>query len=339
MSSSYKPLKIKDLINETIDSKSIVFSMLDINGERFSYRPGQFLTLRIPRGAGFAPRCYSLASSPYTDLDLKVSVKRVQGGHASNWICDTLKVGDVIEVLPPAGIFTPQNLNGDFILFSGGSGITPIMSILKSCLSQGAGKVKVFYANKDTNSIIFKNELDQLSQQFDQRLEIHYWLDDVNGYATTQHIKNFLPNQITGEIFICGPGPFMNLVETTLLDLNIDASLINVERFISLPDEGSSEKPLASGGISYQLKVHLDGETHDVEGLPNEFLLDAMLRNGIAVPYSCQEGVCSSCMCKVEAGKVTMLSHDCLSDKDMAAGWVVACKSLATTEQLVVKFS
>lgn len=339
MSFSYIPLKIKDLINETADSKSLVFSIPDQGEGGFSYQPGQFLTLRIPRGTGFAPRCYSLASSPYTDSDLKVSVKRVQGGHASNWICDTLKVGDEVEVLPPAGIFTPQNLNGDFILFAGGSGVTPIMSILKSSLSQGLGKIKVFYANKDKNSIIFKEELDRLLEQYAQRLEIHYWLDDVTGYATADSIKSFLPAQVTGEIFICGPGPFMSLVENTLLDLNIDSNLIHVERFISLPDEGASVKPVLSDGISYHLKVLLDGETHDIEGLPNEFLLDAMLRNGVVAPYSCREGVCSSCMCKVEVGEVNMLTQDCLSDKDKAAGWVVACKSLATTEHLVVKFS
>lgn len=339
MSSPYIPLKIKDLINETIDSKSLVFSIPDQLREQFSYKPGQFLTLRIPRGAGFSPRCYSLASSPFTDQDLKVSVKRVDGGHGSNWICDVLKVDDIVEVLPPAGVFCPSNLDQDFFLFAGGSGVTPIMSILKSALAKGHGKIKVFYANKNEESIIFKEELDNLLKEYPTRLEIQFWLDDVQGYAKADDINKFLPSQVVGEAFICGPGPFMSLVEGALLDLNVDASLIHVERFISLPDEGVIQKPQSSDGTEYHLQVHLDGETYEIDGLPNEFLLDAMLRKGVVAPYSCQAGVCSSCMCKVEEGKVDMLIHDCLTEKDLASGWVVACQALAVSEKIVVRFS
>jgi len=339
MSSPYIPIKIKELINETIDSKSLVFSIPEQYREQFSYQPGQFLTLRIPRGDGFSPRCYSLASSPFVDQDLKVSVKRVQDGHGSNWICDTLKVDDVIEVLPPSGVFCPDDLNQDFFLFAGGSGITPIMSILKSSLHQGSGKVKVFYANKDQDSIIFKRELESLMKQFEGRLEIQFWLDDISGYATAGDVKKFLPPYLAGEAFICGPGPFMNLVEGALLDLNMDSSLVHVERFISLPDEGAIQKPVSGDGHAYHLQVQLDGVTHEVDGLPNEFLLDAMLRHGLGAPYACQSGVCSSCMCKVEQGEVTMLIHDCLSEKELAGGWIVACQAVAVSEHVAVRFS
>src|SRR5213596_1192587 len=159
-------LTVTDVIDETADARSLVFAWPEDQRERLSYRPGQFLTLRVPSDTtGSVARCYSLASSPHVDDAPKVTIKRTAGGYGSNWLCDNVSAGDRIEVLPPAGTFTPTDLECDFLLWAAGSGITPMMSILKSALTAGTGRVVLLYANRDERSVIFADELQALASQ------------------------------------------------------------------------------------------------------------------------------------------------------------------------------
>lgn len=241
--SLYHRLRVTELVEETHDSMSVLFAPPD-QPQAFTYKPGQFLTLRIPGQAQSIARCYSLASAPQVDAALKVTIKRVRNGLGSNWICDNLRAGDELEVLPPAGVFCPSSLDVDLLLCAGGSGITPIMSILKSCLAQGSGKVFLFYANRDERSVIFREELQRLGAAYPHRLTVMHWLETVQGLPTANQLAGICQGYAHAHGFICGPGPFMDAAEITLLSLGMARNRVHVERFVSLTsDPGCWQKP------------------------------------------------------------------------------------------------
>jgi 3-ketosteroid 9alpha-monooxygenase subunit B len=192
-------LTVTEVIEETHHARSLVFAVADNEQAPLHYLPGQFLTLRVPNESGDAvARCYSLASSPHTDSAPKVTIKRVDGGHGSNWLCDNVTVGQVIEALPPAGAFTPRTLDADLLLWAGGSGITPVMSILKSALARGTGKVTLVYANRDERSVIFAAELRELMAQHPDRLTVLHWLESVQGLPREHGILHLRPRPVHG---------------------------------------------------------------------------------------------------------------------------------------------
>ncbi len=339
--SLYHVLQIAEVVEETHDSRSIVFVTPE-QDRAFAYRPGQFLTLRIPAEGGAVARCYSLASAPGVDAALKVTVKRVDGGLGSNWVCDNLRAGDLIEVLPPAGTFCPSSLDVDFLLFAGGSGITPVMSILKSCLHQGTGRVLLFYANRDERSVIFRDELQALARAYPQRLTVTHWLESVQGRPTPEQLASICGQHLDAHAFVCGPGPFMDAVERTLIGLGADATRVHVERFVSLsgdpgvladlPDTQADDAPRV------ELVAQLDGEEHRLAWSPDVALLDALLIAGIEAPFSCREGRCSACMCRVAEGEVCMHGNEVLSAADLAEGWVLACQARPVSDRVAVSF-
>lgn len=339
--SLYHQLQVAEVIDETHDSKSIVFADL-VEPQVFTYKPGQFLTLRIPAGNQAVARCYSLASAPGVDDALKVTVKRVQGGLGSNWICDNLRAGDTLEVLPPAGVFCPSSLDVDFLLFAGGSGITPVMSILKSCLSKGNGRVFLFYANRDERSVIFRDELQQLARTYPQRLTVMHWLESVQGLPSVEQLAGICRAHVDSHAFVCGPGPFMDAVEQTLLDLGVDRGRIHVERFISLSSDPGvlAEIPVGEESDSprVELLAQLDGQTHSVAWPAEVDLLDALLGAGVSAPFSCREGRCSACMCRVAEGEVSMRSNEVLNAADLAEGWVLACQARPVSDKVSISF-
>ena len=171
-------VRIADVIAETADALSLVLEVPPELAAEFAYRPGQFLTVRVPHTDAPVARCYSLSSAPRIDEYLKITVKRVADGHASNWICDHVTPGAVLEVLPPAGLFTPNALDGDLLLLAAGSGITPVISILKSALAEGHGHAVLVYANRDADSVIFAAELRDLAARHPDRLLVRHWFDN-----------------------------------------------------------------------------------------------------------------------------------------------------------------
>lgn len=339
--SLYHRLKVAEVIEETHDSRSIVFAE-PVESQAFAYKAGQFLTLRIPTQDQPIARCYSLASAPGVDVALKVTVKRVQGGLGSNWICDSLRVGDFLEVLPPAGIFCPVSLDVDFLLFAGGSGITPVMSILKSCLRNGSGRVFLFYANRDERSVIFRNELQQLARAYPERLTMMHWLESVQGLPSVEQLSGICRAHLDSHAFVCGPGPFMDAVEQTLQGLKVDRSRIHVERFISLSGDPGVlvDMPAAenSDAPRVELQAQLDGQTHSLAWSTEVDLLDALLVAGVGAPFSCREGRCSACMCRVTEGEVSMRSNEILSADDLAQGWVLACQTRPISDKVTISF-
>jgi 3-ketosteroid 9alpha-monooxygenase subunit B len=336
----YHSLRIREVVEETDDSKSLVFEVPATAAEAFRYRPGQFLTLRIPYEGRHLLRCYSLASCPLTDDAPRVTVKRVIDGRASNWICDRLKAGDSIEVKPPAGHFTPRSLNADFLFFAGGSGITPIMSIIKSALVSGHGRLFLIYANRDERSVIFRDALNALVRAHPTRLQIVQWLDSVQGIPLAANLGQLSKPFSAADCYICGPEAFMETALMAVRALGLPPSRVHVERFVSLPDEedAAPETAAPAADEEIQLEVELDGVHHEIRCSRSEPLLNAMLRAGLKAPHSCRAGACATCMCTLEAGEVHLRNNQVLDKNDLAQGWILACQALADTPSVRVRF-
>lgn len=333
----YHSLKVAQVVEETHDSRSFVFEIPAELDDKFRFKPGQHLQLHVPCGAKPLPRCYSLSS--VSDEAPRVTVKRVADGRASNWLCQNLKAGDVLDVAAPAGMFTPRHYNNDFLLYAGGSGITPIYSILRTALRGGGGRIRLVYANRDERSIIFARELAQLSRDYPHRFEIIHWLDSVQGYATQPQLGALSLGWEEAECFICGPGLFMDATAAALREAGVASNRIHIERFVSLPEDADDDAPTrqASGAL-VSIEVELDGVRHELQGRTDELLVDSMDAAGINPPYSCRAGACATCMCKVEEGDVELLHNHVLTDQDMQEGWVLACQALPLSPRVRLKY-
>ncbi|HEX8627619.1 MAG TPA: FAD-binding oxidoreductase, partial [Catenuloplanes sp.] len=258
----YHRIPVAEVIRETPDAVSLVLAVPPELAGAFTYRPGQFLTVRVPHpGTGSVARCYSLSSSPYTGPDLKITVKRMGDGHASNWICERVTPGTVLEVAPPAGRFVPASLDIDLLLLAGGSGITPVLSILTSVLAQGRGHVALLYANRDEPSVIFAAELRRLRERHPDRLCVVHWLDRVQGPPTVAGLTPLLRPYLTRDAFVCGPPPFLAVAAQTLDRLGLPPQRLHVERF-EFDGDPVPDAAAEAAGPAGVLEVTLVGQTH-----------------------------------------------------------------------------
>ncbi|MEU8627736.1 ferredoxin--NADP reductase [Streptomyces sp. NPDC048669] len=339
MSPAPLTVRVVKVIRETADAHSLVLEPADGDRDAFAYEPGQFLTVRVPsERPGGAARCYSLCSSPVRDQHLKVTVKRTAGGYASHWICDHVTEGDTLEVLRPAGTFTPGSLDGDFLLLAAGSGITPVMSILTSALYAGAGTVTLLYANRDERSVIFRDELAALEREYGDRLTVLHWLESVQGRPTASGLRALAGPYAGRPAYVCGPGPFMDLATGALTGLGVPARLITVERFTSLSGDPFAEREpvpeLDTTGPAGTAEVELDGVRHTVRWPRDTPLLDVLLAAGLDAPYSCREGSCSACACVLTEGEVAMERNEVLDATDLADGLILACQARPLSDRL-----
>ena len=346
LGSFVRELTIADVIEETADAKSIVFDIPAGGEDDFRYTPGQFLTLRIPSDqTGSVARCYSLSSSPTEDTQLKVTVKRTVDGYGSNWLCDNAETGMPMHVLAPSGIFTPKNLDQDFILLAAGSGITPVMSILKSALAQGTGHIVMVYANRDEKSVIFASELQQLQRENPDRLTVVHWLESVSGIPTAEMIGNLLqPVATKRHSYICGPAPFMETVKDGLRRSGADMHLIHTEVFSSIEGDPFAEividdTPGDDDSGPATAIVELDDEVHEIDWPRNTPLLDVLLSKGIKAPFSCRKGECSACACILKSGEVEMIHNGILDPEEVDEGYVLSCQLLPKTDRVEVSYS
>lgn len=228
-------LTVRGIVRETADASSVTFEVPAEAAHAFDFQPGQFLTLGIPsERTGLVARCYSLCVPPGEPLT--VTVKRTPGGYASNWIHDELRPGDTVPVLAPSGTFIPNSLSGDLLLWAGGSGITPVMSILRTALASDGGQVVLLYANRDEQSVIFADRLRDLAGQHPERLLVVHWLESVQGLPTMEQLREFARPRIAAgfESMCCGPAPFMASVQTALRSLQVPRARRHQERFVSL---------------------------------------------------------------------------------------------------------
>lgn len=331
------------VVQENPDAISIVFDVDPERSPEFSYRPGQFLTLRIPSDqTQFVARCYSLASSPESETHLKVTVKRTRDGYASNWLCDNVQAGMEIHTLPPSGSFTPADWDRDLVLFAAGSGITPVMSILKSALARSDRHIALFYANRDWASIIFHDELTELARTHPERVSITEWLESERGLPALTDLHSYAEQHGAGErdAFICGPGPFMTMTERALDELGVAHSQINVEKFSSLTGDPFTleiREPTSSDNDAV-VSVELDGEQHTLSWPAESTLIDVLIAAGIDAPYSCREGECGSCACLLTDGTVDRGNAGALEPEDIEDGYILGCQATPASKTLAVEF-
>jgi 3-ketosteroid 9alpha-monooxygenase subunit B len=338
-------LELADVVEETDDARSLVFTVPDgaeVPAERLRYAPGQFLTLRVPSDrTGSVARCYSLCSSPFTDDRLTVTVKRTADGYASNWLCDHAHAGMKIHVLAPSGTFVPKTLDTDFLLLAAGSGITPMMSICKSALAEGSGKVVLIYANRDENSVIFGPALRELSEKYPERLVVVHWLETVQGLPSATTLATLIAPYTGHDAYICGPGPFMAAAEEAVKGAGMPAGRVHIEVFKSLDSDPFAavviEEDDSDEGPATAI-VTLDGETHEVRWPRNAKLLDVLLDKGLDAPFSCREGHCGACAVLKKSGDVEMDVNDVLEQSDLDEGLILGCQARPRSDSVEVTY-
>jgi 3-ketosteroid 9alpha-monooxygenase subunit B len=328
----YFQVRVAEVVRETGDACSLV---LDTG---FEYRPGQFVTVRIPsERCGSVARCYSLSSSPLAGERPAITVKRTEGGYASSWILDHVVAGTVLDMLPPAGTFCPGSLEGDFLLFAAGSGITPVMSILKSALAAGRGRVVLVYANRDEGSVIFGSLLARLALDSGGRLVVVHWLDSLLGVPSAAALMALVRPYTSSDAFICGPDPYLAVVREALGRLGVPGSRVHVERFVSLAENPFEDAPV-SGGTAATLSVTLDGVTTLLAWPGGTRMLDVLIEAGLDAPYSCRQGICGACACQLTCGEVEMAHNEVLEAADLADGYILACQAVSLTPEVSITY-
>ncbi|MDX2171535.1 MAG: FAD-binding oxidoreductase [Bacteroidota bacterium] len=351
----FHTLKVKDIKRETADAVSVAFEVPAMQQPEYQFKQGQYITLKLTINGEEIRRSYSLCTSPYSEKELRVAVKEVKDGKASTYINRELKVGDAIEVMTPMGNFYSSLSGGNkknYVLFAGGSGITPMMSILKSVLYVEKGShVTLVYANKNEDSTIFKSEIDAIAAN-NNNLKVVYIFDEpkqkINdlqtGIVTVEKTIALIENYggvNADEYFICGPGPMMENVKTGLQKLKIADNKIKIEYFSAVIDAvAKAEGTVATGGnVKANIKVIQYGiETDFVLETSSISILDASIEAGVDAPFSCKGAVCCTCRAKVLEGKVKMDANFALTDAEVAEGYILTCQSHPLTENVVVDF-
>lgn len=358
--SQFFALPITGKKQETADAVSISFLIPDNLKEKFHYKAGQYLTLEVDVNGEKVRRAYSLCSCPLTDDQLTVTVKKVDGGKVSNKLNGPLQLGQSILVMPPEGRFTPEIDAANkkhYFLFAGGSGITPMMSIIRTVLKAEPGScITLVYANRNKNSVIFKNDLDELAKTEKARLDVVYSYDTADmfwfglkGFLTKEAVKKQVTKHERGlakEFYICGPAQMMDTVKNGLLEMNQPKDSIHIEYFVA-PGSASetnqttsvgSPEPKATSTDGTQLSLTLNGKTYDVFVKHKRTILAAAQDAGLDPPYSCEAGICSTCMAKVTSGKVRMIENNILTEKEVANGYVLTCQSLCESPEVSVTY-
>lgn len=349
--SKYFTLRVNNIINETKDAISIEFQQPD---EKINYKSGQFLTLINEIDGKEVRRAYSLCSSPYIDENLVVTVKRVDGGLMSNWLPDNLNAGDDMKIMEPMGVFTTEfnaSNKRHMIMFAGGSGITPMMSLIKSTLDQEPDSIcSLIYCNRDIDSIIFKNEFDNMQTEFEGRLHVIHVLDDAP--MNWQGHSGLLNHDMLVKIFeripdwgldkttylMCGPEGMMKNVEGILAEQNIPREKIFKESFVAgTIDKAEKANTGSDELVAREVTVIYDGEEHKFTVEPDTPILETALDLGIDLPYSCQSGLCTACRGKCLSGKVKLDEEEGLSEAELEEGYVLTCVGHPLTDDVVIE--
>jgi ring-1,2-phenylacetyl-CoA epoxidase subunit PaaE len=352
---TYYELKVKNIIHETRDAIVIIFEQ-PAEG-KIEYKSGQFLTLIAPVNGKDVRRAYSLCTSNFVDNDLAVAVKRVEKGVMSNWLADHLKPGSKLKVMEPMGQFTTEYVKTQkrhIIMFAGGSGITPMMSIIKSMLTQEPESiVSLIYCNRDIDSIIFKKSLEELETKYEGRLHVIHVLD--NAPMNWQGYSGLLNHDMLTKLFeripdwgvqsttflMCGPEGMMKNVETLLAQRNIPKEKIFKESFVQGTIDKEEKQDIAATAAGplkeREVTIRYDGQEYKVVVPPNKSILETALDQGIDLPYSCQSGLCTACRGKALSGQVKLDEEEGLSKSERAEGYVLTCVGHPLTDDVVIE--
>lgn len=339
MSVEFHPLEVTSVSRETDDCASFELRVPEHLADAYQYSAGQHLTFKLPWGDFEVQRCYSLASSPDLGEPMKIGVKRVEGGRISNWLNDEVAPGDTLLASVPEGRFVldPETRSGTpLFLMAGGSGITPIIALLKSALHTTRRPVTLLYANRDRSSVIYGAELQRLAAEHAERFDLHLHYDSDDGFVDADRIRAILHDTDVSEFYICGPEAFMELVEKTLASADVHQELIYVERFVSPVDPDREDMSAVDPGAldaPDSFSLWLNGRSRTVPYTRGKTLLECAHEAGLDPPHSCESGFCGSCMCAVKTGRVHMRTHEALSERDVARGVALMCQSVPASAE------
>ena len=327
---------VKAVFDETKDARTYLLDVPAELQEIFRYEPGQFCTFRVSVGGVEHLRSYSMSSAPDTDPDLAVTVKRVPGGVVSNWFYDNVRAGDVLQVTRPAGVFTLRDPGRPVVAFAGGSGITPIMSIVKQALASTT--VTLLYANRDSDSVIFDAQLADLQARFGSRLHVQHHLDAEAGLLDHASVIGFAQSHLrNADFYLCGPTPFMDLVEGVLLDQGVAADSILLERFgasTALPPTQDD----AVAQVPETVTLIVKGQAAQVPYIHGDTVLTTARRGAVATPYSCEAGNCGTCMAVLREGNAAMRCNNALTPDEVEDGWILTCQSVLSGPTATIEF-
>jgi 3-ketosteroid 9alpha-monooxygenase subunit B len=339
---SYHELRVARVLVETPDARSYELAIPPELAERFRYRAGQYLTFEIPEAGERIVRCYSLASSPERGEPHKVTVKRVAGGRGSGWFHEHVVEGTRLRVLAPLGRFVLHDSERPLLLFAGGSGITPVIALIKTALATTGRRIRLLYANRDARSVIFADEIAALARSHPERFACVHHLDAAAGFVDAAAVRRAREGFEEAEAYLCGPAPFMALVEETLRAAGMPEERIRIERF-ELPahPEAAAAAPAAAtakGEAPRSILVHLDGKPHRIPYRPGQSLLDAARAAGLQPPFACEEAFCGSCAAKKLAGEVVLDRNDVFTAAEVAEGWILTCHGRAVSGDVEISW-
>ncbi len=354
----FQALKVKDVRQETPDCVSIAMDVPGSQTQLFQFEPGQYLTFKAIIDGTEVRRSYSICSSP-GDGELRVAVKRVENGKFSTYANESIKVGDILEVMPPMGKFTHKKSSGshkEYLAFVSGSGITPVMSIMKSVLeNEPNSHFTLIYGNRSKGSIIFREAIEALKNKYMQRLRIYYLLSReyieiplftgrINAAKCKEFCDSLIDVNTIDESFICGPEEMILSVKQQLIDSGLGADKIHIELFTS-PDQPKATHDVwvaaqeSNKGAMSSVSITLDGTTFTMDvPFVGESILDAALRNGADLPYACKGGVCCTCRARVMEGEAEMEVNYALEHDEVEKGFILTCQAHPRTERVVIDF-
>jgi ring-1,2-phenylacetyl-CoA epoxidase subunit PaaE len=350
----FHKLAVADLRRESADAVSLTFAIPQQLADDYSFAPGQYLTLRTTMDGEEVRRSYSICSGP-DDGELRIAVKKVDGGAFSNWAADELKAGDQLDVMTPTGRFGIAHAPGEarvYVGFAAGSGITPILSIVKGLLAREPGsRVFLFYGNRSTGGMLFREALEELKDRFMQRLSVFHVISGeeqdipilhgrLDGEKVRVLLRSLVPASSVDHVFICGPSGMSEDIEATCRDIGIAEDRIHVERFVS--EFGGRPRPKAVVQVTSLPKamasLTIDGKRREVPVAEGESILDAALRAGMDLPFACKGGMCSTCRAKLVEGDARMEVNYSLEPWELDAGFILTCQARPVSDRVVVDY-
>src|SRR3954466_9049567 len=347
-------LAVDDLRRESKDAVSLTFAIPQALADDYRFSPGQYLTLRTTMDGEEVRRSYSICSGP-DDGELRIAVKKVDGGAFSSWAADELKPGDHLDVMTPTGRFGVAPAPGEARVYAGfaaGSGITPILSIVKGVLAREPhSRFFLFYANRSTAGMMCLEALEELKDRFMERLSLFHVISGeeqdvpilhgrLDGEKVRVLLRSLVPVTTVDHVFICGPTGMSEEIEATCRDLGIAEERIHVERFVS--GLGGKPRPKAVVAASAPPKAYaaliIDGKRREVPVAEGEAILDAALRGGVDLPFACKGGMCSTCRAKLVEGKAEMEVNYSLEPWELKAGFILTCQARPCSDRVVVDY-
>lgn len=350
----FHKLQVLKRIQETSDTCSLQFIVPEELKNTYIYKPGQYLTLKLLIDGNEERRAYSISSCPTTDSFIQITIKNIDGGFVSNYLVNNVAEADELEVLPPLGNFTvePKSENKiQYVMIAGGSGITPLMSMIKSILnSEPLSTIILLYSNRNQNNIIFNDGLNQLLENNSNRLKIYHFISNQEqnsneylGRLNTELFKNLILDKIDNpkdaEYFLCGPTSLMQSIEQSIDEYSISKAKVHKESFVSsnLYDDEAS-KPQLPDFENRNIKVRVYGQEYEFTVEKDENIITAGIKNGLIFPYSCQIGACSTCRAMLVSGNVFMEIREGLTDAEVEQGYILTCQSHPMSDDVVIDF-